>query len=136
MFFYGLERRAMVDQADHNAIITEILRLRKLNAASAQPNRSFDNYSTGFLWFLAAAMPGKLDAQAIEAMAKSTRSWNEEGLSSALGWFAERGKGMPAWLAVEVAGRLRGSMRSVVVVLIRNITQDSVCQGMVVSCGA
>jgi uncharacterized tellurite resistance protein B-like protein len=115
MFFYGLERRAMVDQADHNAIIAEVIRLRKLNAALVQPNRSFDSYSTGFLWFLAAAMPGKLDAQAIEAMAQSTRSWNEESLSSALGWFAERGKGMPAWLAVEVAGQLRGSMRSVVV---------------------
>jgi uncharacterized tellurite resistance protein B-like protein len=114
MFFYGLERRALVDQADHNVIIDEILRLRKLNAQSRQPNRSFDSYTGSFLWFLAVAFARSVEETTIKMLAESTRIWTEENFSAALGWCAQTGKGMPASLALKLAGQLPGSRHSIV----------------------
>ena len=114
MFFYGLERRALVNQADHKVILDEVLRLRKLNAQSQQPNRSFDSYTSSFLWFLAVAFASSIEETTIRTMAESTRIWTEDSLSAALGWCAQTGKGMPAWLAIEVAEQLPGSQCSIV----------------------
>jgi uncharacterized tellurite resistance protein B-like protein len=114
MFFYGLERRALVDQADHQVIFNEVLRLRKLNAQSRQPNRSFDSYTGSFLWFLAVAFARRIEETTIKALAESTHIRTEENFSAALGWCAQTSKGMPGWLAVELAKHLPGSRRSVV----------------------
>jgi uncharacterized tellurite resistance protein B-like protein len=115
MFFYGLERRAVADQEDIAVIIDEIIRLRKLNAESAQPNRSFESYTGSFLWFLAAAFASRIEPTTVRTMAQSTRTWHEENLSAALGWYVQTGLGLPVWLALEVAGQLPGSQRSVVI---------------------
>ena len=115
MFFYGLERRALIDRSDLQVVVDEVIRLRKLNMKSQRPNRSFDSYTGSFLWFLAAAFANKLEAATIKAIAQSTRTWSEENLSAALGWCVQTARGMPAWLAIEIAGQLPGSQRSVVI---------------------
>ena len=46
IYFYGLERRVIVDNADHSAILAETVRLLQIYSRS----HSFVRYATRFLW--------------------------------------------------------------------------------------
>lgn len=115
LFIYGLERRALLEYADHGEIFDETLRLRAVyNSSGSAVSRSFDSYTSSFLWFLSAAFPNQLGAARIEQLCRATRSWSEENLGSMLAYFTEAARPLPAWAAYAVAETLPLSQRSVV----------------------
>jgi tellurite resistance protein len=116
VFLYGLERRALVDGQDVKLIFKEVLRLRDIYARSRQPiSRSFDNYTSSFLWFLLLREPAVFAIRHFELVGKSTHAWDDDRLAFALSWLATAGQALPDWLAFALAGQLPKSQRSVVV---------------------
>jgi uncharacterized tellurite resistance protein B-like protein len=117
IFFYGLERRALVDEADHAHIFNEVFRLRMLNSQQAGErfNWSFDSYSSSLLWHLVISFPTKVTEKAIRLLMETTRSWSEDAMSAALAWFVLNNRPLPDWAAQVVAWQLPGCQRSVVV---------------------
>lgn len=116
IFFYGLERRLLLDKADHVAIFDEVLRLRQLNAADQQHySQSFESYTSAFLWLQTAVFAKECDEQRIRSLAGTITSWNEDSLSCLLTWFYESNRPLPDWAAYIIASQLPGSQRSVVV---------------------
>ncbi|WP_425619075.1 TerB N-terminal domain-containing protein [Anatilimnocola sp. NA78] len=101
IYFYGLERRVIVDQAEHIPIIDELLRLRKIYCSS----RSFDRYSAALLW-LTIALAGRISSvseQVLDAAISSTSRWDDGLLAQCLAYFQERGLPLPPGLALQVA---------------------------------
>lgn len=116
IYYYGLERRALVDHADQKLVFKEVQRLRSVYTKHGGQRRgnSFMNYSSAFLWFLAAWKTELIKAQRVEVLAKRTRTWTEEKLAAALAWFVQRNEPLPAWMAYVAAEESPHSQRSVV----------------------
>ncbi len=116
IYYYGLERRALADDADHKLVFSEVQRLRSVYAKHGGERRgnSFMNYSSAFLWFLAAWKAELVKPQRVEALARRTRVWTEDKLAAALAWLAQRSDPLPAWMAYVVAEESPHSQRSVV----------------------
>lgn len=116
VFFYGLERRALIDQQDLGPIIDEVLRLRALhNAADREAfSGSFERYTADFLWLLAAGAGDAFTEQHIQALMSGVRYWHDDQLAVGLGWFARQNRPLPGWGAFIVASELPQSRRSVV----------------------
>lgn len=116
LFIYGLERRALLEGMDHALVFDELLRLRAMyDAQTSAVSRSFDSYTSCFLWFLAVAFPDAVGTARIERLARATDWWTEDSLGAMLAWFAESGAALPAWAAFAVAETLPTSQRSVVI---------------------
>jgi uncharacterized tellurite resistance protein B-like protein len=116
LFIYCLERRALVDQSDQKHIFDEIFRLRRLYANSGQSySRSFDSYTSSFLWFLIARHPDLFLLKRVQPLMEATRFWTDDNLSIALGWFCHHQLPLPAWAAFMVAAELPQSRRSIVI---------------------
>ena len=115
-FFYGLERRALIDNADHAVIFSEVFRLRRLNGdlEQARFSRSFESYSSSLLWYMVISLPDQVSDKTLRLVMESTRHWNEDTLSAALAWFIVNGRPVPDWAAFVVAGEMPSSRRSVV----------------------
>jgi len=116
VYYYGLERRALVDDVDHKTVFKEVQRLRQVyeKYGSKRGRNSFMNYSSAFLWFLAAYNPDEIKLKRVRRLAELTRVWNEEKLSAALAWCVSRRHPLPSWLAFAVAEQSPQSQRSVV----------------------
>ncbi len=117
IYYYGLERRALVDEADYGLIVTEAYRLKRMHSKQS-PSRSggsFQNYCSAFLWFLVARKPEKLELEHIKTLVKATASWSEDSLAAALAWFAGRNQPLPSWMAYVLAEQSPLSQRSVVI---------------------
>lgn len=121
VFYYGLERRVLVDQSDFEPIFTEIQRLRAMHAAQSRqgPRGSFQHYSTELLWYLVCAHPDAIRERDIEALAKETRTWTEQSVAAVLGWYATNQHPLPPGLALIVAEQSTHSKRSVVLKRVR-----------------
>jgi len=117
IYYYGLERRALLDAADHGLVITEILRLKKMHAAQSERSAggSFQNYSSGLLWYLVARHTRHLRVEHLEALVNAQSVWTEETLAAALAWFVEQEYPLCPWLAYVMAEQDPTSQRSVVV---------------------
>ena len=114
LFIYGLERRALVDQSDHEVIFREVLHLRSLYSASGQSvNRSFESYSMSFLWFLVFLRPQLFVLADIQQLLQSPVKWREHS-ASALYWFALTKTALPDWAALRIAQCLPNAQQSVV----------------------
>ncbi|MCO6439368.1 MAG: TerB N-terminal domain-containing protein [Phycisphaerae bacterium] len=116
VYYYGLERRALVDDADHKTVFEEVQRLRQVyeEYGPKRGRNSFMNYSSAFLWFLAAYKPDEIKQKRVQRLAELTRVWNEEKLAAALAWCVSRKRPLPSWLAFAVAEQSPQSQRSVV----------------------
>jgi len=116
IYYYGLERRALVDGKDIPFVVREVERLRGLHAeeVSKGRSRSFQRYSSSFLWYLVASRPSWFTEPDVRRLAEKTTSWNDTSLPAVLSWFAAQEHPCPAWLAMTVAGELPGSVNSVV----------------------
>jgi uncharacterized tellurite resistance protein B-like protein len=116
LFFYGLERRALLDCEDIAVVFDEVVRMRKaFDGPAGQFNRSFTRYTTEFLWFLLnrdskAFTPKQFRAAFKLSLSARTDDW----LAAATAWLCGRGYPLPEWLAFEIASRLPKSKRSVV----------------------
>jgi len=113
IYFYGLERRVILDGADHLPIAEEIIRLFRIYRHS----NSFRNYGSALLWltiFLAGqrqVVPNDLLARAIEV----TERWSEDTLGLCLAHVCQRGVPLPAGLAYVIAQNDPRSRSSVIV---------------------
>ncbi len=113
IYFYGLERRVLVDRADFLPIATELLALLKVYSYS----NSFRRYASMLLWrtvhlaSLANELTDTLFDQAVEA----TERWNDDLLSLALAALVHGNRPLSASLAMAVCQNDPRSTSSVVV---------------------
>ena len=115
IYYYGLERRALIDQADHGLVISEILRLKQIHAAKSGGRGSFQNYSSGLLWYLVARHTRGLRVEYLKALVRATKVWTEDSLAAALAWFVDQEHPLRPWMAYVVAEQSPNSQRSIVV---------------------
>jgi uncharacterized tellurite resistance protein B-like protein len=115
LFFYNLERRALVDRGDARLIFTEVNRLRRLYVGSGQPaSGSWENYSGRFLWALLLAHTEALTRDDLRAHLLATKGWSDDTLASALACLLARGCRLTASIAFPLAAALPQSLRSIV----------------------
>jgi len=113
IYFYGLERRVILDHADHIPIAQEVIRLCDIYSHS----NSFRNYSSAFLWLTillagqSQTVPETLLLNAMEA----TGRWSEKVLSICLAFYCNRGGPLSEELALRIAQQDPRSRSSVVV---------------------
>ncbi|HKQ49467.1 MAG TPA: TerB N-terminal domain-containing protein [Phycisphaerae bacterium] len=117
LYYYGLERRVLVDGEDKALVFAEVYRLRKMHAAQSprRPRNSFQNYSTAFLWYMIAKYSNSVGFEAVSKIVNSTAVWTEDALETALAWFALRAAPLPSWMAYVVAAESGLSQHSVVI---------------------
>ncbi len=117
LYYYGLERRILVDAEDRELVLREIVRLRRLDAPrqGTKEGGSFRSYSTGLLWYEVARDPEKFDAKAFGKVCELTERWNPDILAVALSWLARHNQTLPADLARRVAQHNPRAVQSVVV---------------------
>lgn len=121
LYFYGIERRLLVDQADRAWGLQEVVRLRRLDQprAGTPAGRSFRQYSTGLLWFELARTPNQFDQRAFDLVVGLTERWTPELLAAPVAWLASRERPLPPALARELAAVDPTSQRSVVIKRVR-----------------
>lgn len=114
IYFYGLERRVLIDGKDFGLIIPEIVRLLRRYPESG----SFNRYLSHFIAFTVAR-------QGLESLTNidfglnfeevPLKSYSEDLLAIILCWFYLHNRPLPARWALEVARQDVRAMRSVVV---------------------
>lgn len=116
LYFYGIERRLLVDEADRVWGLQEVVRLRRLDEprAGTRDGASFRQYSTGFLWFEIARTPHLFERKSFDLVISLTENWTPELLSAPLAWLVAKDVGLPAALARYIASTDPSSQRSVV----------------------
>ena len=116
LYYYGLERRLLVEQQDAAFVLGEIVRLRGLDAprASTKEGASFRGYSSELIWFTIACAPERFDAKSFQKACELTTRWHESLLPAPLLWLARAAAPLPVSLAREVARLHPDSVRSVV----------------------
>ena len=111
LYFYGLERRALIEGKDLNLIVPEVHRLLNRYRNSS----SFDSYLGGFLAYLAAQRLETLTEDDLRAYLPDMAKLNDLGTMVALAWFAQNKKPLPWDLAYSIARNFSGiSVPSVV----------------------
>ena len=112
LFFYGLERRLLVERKDMNRIVKEVVRLLETYTFSG----SFDGYLSRFLAYaLARGGIETLKDKWFDAIfAKSRLQRDEDFLSVALAWFFKKNAPLPAQWAMRIARQDPRAPRSIV----------------------
>ncbi len=111
LFFYGLERRLIVDRAELGPIVKETVRLLETYTFSG----TFDGYLGRFLAYaLARAGLDTNGESASLVFEKSRIRLNEDPLAVALAWFSTRNAPLPAAWAIKLARLDQRSSESVV----------------------
>ena len=112
IYFYGLERRILVDHADHAAVVHEVMRLLKIYGKS----RSFALYASGFLWtaIWMGSKRGPLDGTVLFDAMRRTTSWTEETLGMSLAAFTQTQTHLTADVAYVIASHDVRFPRSIV----------------------
>ena len=113
IYFYGLERRTIVDDADHAAIVEEVLRLRGIYRAS----RSFQRYATALLWLILSLTRTRrlLSEDLVAKVLTTTERWDEEFLNNYLAYLYATGLNLKADMAFVVAQHDHRTPTSVIV---------------------
>lgn len=113
MYFYGLERRILLDDADQEAVAEEVLRLRSIYGRS----RSFQRYSTSLLWLILALTGARrlLDEKLVAKIVASTDRWDDESLERCLAYVHESGANLSPDLALVAAQHDPRATSSVIV---------------------
>lgn len=113
IYFYGLERRALVDNEDIETVLTQANRLMYSYSAS----RSFFGYSSRFIAFVLARIGlENLPRESFDTIFdQSLKEFDDETLSVALAWLHKADALLPPSLAFEVARNDIRASRSVVV---------------------
>jgi len=86
IYFYGLERRVIVDNADHSAILAETVRLLQIYYRS----HSFVRYATRFLWttIWLGLKAGTITGPDLKSAILQTNDWSDEIRGLSLACFA------------------------------------------------
>lgn len=112
IYFYGLERRVVVDRQDSQAVIKELLRLFPIYKSS----RSFQRYCSSLLWMsaLLASEVRELTEEILKQIIDATEYWSEANLSALLSIYQKQNIPIPPDVAFLVAENDSRSPRSVV----------------------
>jgi tellurite resistance protein len=111
VYFYGLERRALVDRADHDIIRVELRRLLGIYG----DNRSFRSYAANLLAFMLLPDLSRMSEADVRAELAATASENPATLAGLLAWFHVQARPLPAEYAMLVAKSMENAKRGVVV---------------------
>lgn len=113
IYFYGLERRVLVDRADLLPIADELMRLLTLYGHS----NSFRRYGSTLLWMAIylASQSGALPVKELTSAIKSTKTWTDDTLGLCLSILQSKSILLPHRLARMIAGRDVRSSSSVIV---------------------
>ncbi len=116
LYFYGIERRLLLDQQDKEWALREIVRLRKLDEPrrGTRDGRSFRLYSSALLWFEVARAPELFNERAFGTVCDLTEAWNEAMMPAPLSWLARHNRPLSGDLALRVARLNPRSVQSVV----------------------
>jgi len=116
LFYYGLERRVLVDAQNKQWVLREIIRLRKLDAPrlGTKEGNSFRKYTTNLLWFEIAKSPELFDLKSFARVCELTDLWTDFRIVPPLAWLAKRGVPLPAFLARQLARLNPDAVQSVV----------------------
>lgn len=116
LYFYGLERRMLVDQQDREWVLQEIVRLRKLDEPrrGTREGRSFRLYSSALLWYEVARAPELFNERSFGLTCDLTEAWNEAVIPAPLSWLARHNRPVSANLALRVARVNPRAIQSVV----------------------
>ena len=117
LYYYGLERRVLMDKEDHALVVSEMLRFLDLDQQRQNPalGRSYRGYAINLLWMLACANFGYTTPETLRRVATHTRSWAWDHVLAACAWCIANKTPLPSWLALELARDLPESRRSVVI---------------------
>ena len=113
IYFYGLERRVIIDRADLIPIASELTRLLRIYDQS----NSFRRYAGSLLWLTLylASREGPIPHSTFEDAVAVTYRWNDDQLGLCLSIMHASGTSMPASLAMVVAEHDSRSSNSVIV---------------------
>lgn len=113
IYLYGLERRALVDNEDIDAVLTQANRLM----FSYSSSRSFFGYSSRFIAFVLARIGlENLPRESFDTIfADSLKDYDDVTLAVALAWLHKASAALPPFLAFEVARNDIRASRSLVV---------------------
>jgi len=113
IYFYGLERRVLVDHQDHEPIIREVLRLLSIYHTS----HSFRGYATDFVWtaMLLALKAGGISAETLALAVTSAPPHDDNAMATCLATFYLRKEPLPKEIAYAIAAADLKSPRSVIV---------------------
>jgi len=116
LFFYGLERRALVENQDIELVLNETNRLLHKYSDS----RSLLGYGSNFMAYLLARLGlENLPKEAFDAVFRdSLKKFTEDTLSVCLAWLNKAGEPLPSYIAYEVA---RSDIRSSSSVVVRRV---------------
>ncbi|MGE3108812.1 MAG: TerB N-terminal domain-containing protein [Phycisphaerales bacterium] len=116
LYYYGLERRLLVEQTDAPLVFREVVRLRALDESrvGTRAGASFRRYSTALLWFATVHDPTKAGESTFETARRLTERWTPELLNAAMSWLVSHDRPLRSDLAFEVARGNPKSQQSVV----------------------
>ncbi|MGK3969687.1 TerB N-terminal domain-containing protein [Sorangium sp. So ce118] len=110
LFFYGLERRALVERTDIPAIRAEVRRLLAIYSG----NNSFRGYATDFLAYTLLDNLASVDEATVRSDLGGLVTSNATAMASLLAWYHLHRRPLPADLAAAVASSMEEAKRSVV----------------------
>ncbi len=110
LFYYGLERRALVDKQDLPAIRAEVRRLLSLHSSS----RSFRSYASSFLTYSALPQLTTIDEAGLRDLVAESVEDDPSMVIAVLGWYHQHGRPLPADYAARVAEMMPDAKHGVV----------------------
>jgi uncharacterized tellurite resistance protein B-like protein len=119
--FYGLERRALVDCADHDVIHTE---LRRLLAIYGNVQHSFRGYASALMAFMALPSIPAMTENAAYAWLGELAVDHPTARSALLAWFHVHARPLPTRIAMQIASSMDGAKRGVAVKRARAELED------------
>ena len=101
IYFYGLERRVLVDRADYLPVLEELCRLRKIYSRC----HSFIGYSSILAWLTVALAGRTIDVPTpiLNSLIETTPRLHQSILRPLLGYYYEREKRLPKAIAFSIA---------------------------------
>jgi uncharacterized tellurite resistance protein B-like protein len=114
VFFYGLERRILVDRKDFEPVCQELVRLLKIYGPLSN---SFRRYATKLLWttIVLSADQGGITLDSLIKALTLTKPLDQEILPMYLAYLYQRDEHLPAGLAYVVAERDPRIVRSMLI---------------------
>ncbi|TAJ43982.1 tellurite resistance TerB family protein [Methanofollis fontis] len=105
IYFYGLERRALIEKKDIDLVVHEVRRLLD----RYQTSHSFTTYLEGFLGYIVAMHLDTMTQEDLTLYFPDLTELNETTTLVALAWFALKGEPIPWKLAYSVARHYSGA---------------------------
>ena len=115
LFFYGLERRLLVDRQDVRDTIRTVLKLLGVYAKQASAPGHNIPYAASLLWHVLVRDSALFSIADLKTLVPAFLSVNtEDTLAAVLSFWATKAEPLADWLAFDVAHQLPKSQRSVV----------------------